>query len=148
VFNGQVDLYDPATSTSKAPPVKKLTTGQGVALQDAGAMNAINANPRAFLTTGELAERSRKEIQLRQKEWAEASATFRRDPSLRLYYSFQDDDSWTRTLSDVSRSREQPHDGAVVGCAWGDGRWRGRQGLEFKRVSDRVRLHVPGEFRS
>src|SRR5205807_2400300 len=36
--------------------------------------------------------------------------------------------------------------GAIVGCAWAEGRWPGRQGLEFKRVSDRVRVHVPGEF--
>jgi hypothetical protein len=33
-----------------------------------------------------------------------------------------------------------------VGCAWATGRWPGKQGLQFKRVSDRVRLHVPGEF--
>ena len=40
------------------------------------------------------------------------------------------------------------HDGVIVGCAWVTGRWPGKQGLEFKRVSDRVRLHVPGEFDS
>jgi hypothetical protein len=28
------------------------------------------------------------------------------------------------------------------------GRWPGRQGLEFKRVSDRVRVTVPGEYES
>jgi hypothetical protein len=28
------------------------------------------------------------------------------------------------------------------------GRWPGRHGLELKRVSDRVRLHVPGTFSS
>src|SRR5262249_58736926 len=38
--------------------------------------------------------------------------------------------------------------GAIVGCSWGAGRWAGKLGLEFKRVCDRVRLHVSGEFRS
>src|SRR5262249_34933074 len=56
--------------------------------------------------------------------------------------------AWSRTLRDEARGRRDPHDGAIVGCAWVAGRWRGKQGLEFKRVSDRVRLHVPGEFDS
>jgi hypothetical protein len=147
VFQGRVDLYDPASAASAAPR-KELTTGQGVSLEGAGVLSAIAANSRAFLTASEMADRSKKETERRQQAWAEASASFRKDPALRLYYAFQDDSPWGRTLSDVSRGREQPHDGAVVGCAWGEGRWRGRQGLEFKRVSDRVRLNVPGEFRS
>src|SRR5262249_48253865 len=39
-------------------------------------------------------------------------------------------------------------DGAVVGCQWTRGRWPGKGALEFKRSSDRVRVHIPGEFRS
>src|SRR2546423_365918 len=38
--------------------------------------------------------------------------------------------------------------GPSSGCAWVTGRWPGKKGLEFKRVSDRVRLHVPGAFDS
>src|SRR5262249_25276952 len=57
-----------------------------------------------------------------------------------------DEQPWSRTVLDRSANRQQAHDGAVVGCAWGGGRWPGRQGLEFKQVSDRVRFHVPGEF--
>jgi hypothetical protein len=51
-------------------------------------------------------------------------------------------------LRDEAGGRQAPADGAIVGCAWAAGRWPGKQGLEFKRVSDRVRLHVPGEFES
>ena len=39
-------------------------------------------------------------------------------------------------------------DGAIVGAVWSNGRWPGRQALEFNRVSDRVRLDIPGEFES
>src|SRR5262249_22346436 len=55
---------------------------------------------------------------------------------------------WDRTLPNQAGGRKQPLDGAIVGCAWGAGRWPGKKGLEFKRVSDRVRVHVPGEFAS
>jgi hypothetical protein len=61
-----------------------------------------------------------------------------------VYYTFQPAKPWARTLPDPARG----HDGAIVGCAWAAGRWPGKQGLEFKQVSDRVRLHVPGEFAS
>ena len=52
-----------------------------------------------------------------------------------------------RTL--IDRAGRLPScDGAIVGCPWVAGRWPGRQGLEFRRVSDRVRLHVPESFDS
>jgi hypothetical protein len=50
-------------------------------------------------------------------------------------------------LPDQAGGRQR-HDGAVVGCRWGAGRWPGKKGLEFKQVSDRVRFAVPGELDS
>ena len=35
-----------------------------------------------------------------------------------------------------------------IGCQWVDGRWPTKPALEFRGVSDRVRLSVPGEFTS
>jgi hypothetical protein len=35
-----------------------------------------------------------------------------------------------------------------VGCHWIEGRWPDKRALEFRNVSDRVRLSVPGEFES
>jgi hypothetical protein len=93
-----------------------------------------------------LAIRSLAEVQRRHKAWQEASTALRRDPSLRVYYTFEADRPGGRKLLDQSRGRQEPLDGAVVGCAWVDGRWPGKPALEFKRVSDRVRLRVPGEF--
>ena len=43
---------------------------------------------------------------------------------------------------------QSPHEGIIIGCSWVPGRWPGKNGLEFKRVSDRVRFHLPGEFSS
>jgi hypothetical protein len=146
VFRGKVDLYAPNAAPGAEP--RELKDGQAVRLEAAGVVNSINAKSGEFLTAGELAKRSEEEVLRRQKEWQRASDELRHDPSLVVYYTFQGDDPLTRTLRDVSRDGKSPHDGAVVGAVPGAGRWRERLGLEFKRVSDRVRFHVPGEFRS
>jgi hypothetical protein len=84
----------------------------------------------------------------RQQTWLEASKALRKDPSLLVYYPFQAEQNWSRTLRDEAGERRQPRDGAIVGCSWVAGRWPGKQALEFKRVSDRVRFHVPGALDS
>lgn len=152
VFQGKVDLYDPGAD--RAPPARNaLTTGQGVLVDGPGERRPIKPNPGAFLSAKELAARSQEDTLRRHKAWLEASAKLRQDPSLLVYYTFEDArQPWNRTLKDQAGAAraagKQRHDGAIVGCAWGAGRWSGRHGLEFKRVSDRVRFHVPGEFES
>ncbi len=146
VFQGKVELYDAAVKADA--PKKELTTGQSVSFDAPGGMKSIDPNPHAFLTAGELADRSAKDVLQRQREWLAASDALRKDPRLLVFHAFQNETPLSRTVLDISRDRQEPHDGAIVGCAWGNGRWNGRQGLEFKRASDRVRLHIPGEFQS
>jgi hypothetical protein len=145
VIRGEVELYDPGARRT-GPARQALTTGQGVRLDGAGAARRIESDPAAFPTAQDLAARSREDTRRRQQNWLAASADLRRDPSLVVYYPFQAEEPWSRTLLDQAAGRQRPHDGAIVGCSWVTGRWPGKQGLEFKRVSDRVRLHVPGEF--
>ena len=147
VFKGEVDLYEPGSAPAAAPR-KKLLTKEAVSLDAPGVLKTIPSQSGEFLTASELADRVAKDTLVRQRHWTTASETLRKDPSLVVYYTFQGIDPLSRALLDVSRGREEHHDGAVVGGEWGNGRWRGRQGLEFKRMSDRVRLHVPGEFQS
>jgi hypothetical protein len=145
VFQGQVDVYDPRDGRGEAAK-KEVTTGRGVRLDGPGRLSAIAPNPSAFKTAQESAQRSEDEMRQRQEAWRKASAELRRDPSLKLYYSFQSRKPGGRSLLDEAGERKQPCDGVIVGCTWATGRWPGRSGLEFKQVSDRVRLHIPGEF--
>jgi hypothetical protein len=147
VFEGKVDLYAPDADHKHAPR-KELTTGQGMSLDGPDAGHAIPTNPGAFLTAAELADRAAKATRERQREWAAGRDALGADPSVRVYYTFEVDDPWARALPDLARGRGKPRDGTIVGCSWGAGRWAGKHGLEFKRVSDRVRLTVPGEFPS
>jgi hypothetical protein len=147
VFQGKVEVFKAGSNRKTAKP-KDLTTGQGVHLGGVGPARDITSNSAAFLTAETLAARSKAELVLRQKSWQKSREALQADRSLLVYYSFQPDKPWSRTLSDEANDRTQPHDGAIVGSTWTTGRWPGKDGLEFKRVSDRVRLHIPGEFDS
>jgi hypothetical protein len=147
VFHGKVDLYKPGADREAAAP-QALKTGQGVRLEEAGEARPIPSNPAAFPSAQRLAERLQAERERRRQEWLEAGKELRRDPGLLVYYPFQDEEPWSRTLRDQAAVRPGPgaHNGTIVGCTWTTGRWPGKRSLEFKQVSDRVRLHVPGEF--
>lgn len=147
VFQGKVEMYDEGSDPRPARP-QELTTGQGVRLDAPGTLRSIKSDPGAFPTAQYLETVLARETRERQIAWQAARDALRRDPSLVLYYTFQDEPGSSRTLLDQADGRRHPHDGAIVGCRWGGGRWPGRQGLEFKQVSDRVRFHVPGEFDS
>jgi hypothetical protein len=147
VFQGKVDLYDSGSNRALATP-KALTSGHGVRQDRPGEAHEIPANPAAFLTAQELAARSQQEIQVRQQSWLTASQQLRKDPSLLAYYTFQPEHTWSQTLADQVLDRQEPRHGTIVGCTWAQGRWSGKSGLEFKGVSDRVRLNVPGAFDS
>ena len=145
VFQGQVDLYDgPRT----APPLKELTTGKGVRVDGPGQLRPIPTDPAGFQTAEGLAELSTAETRRRQERWRDDCDAVRRLDGLVVYYTFQPRQAWSRTLHDQAPGRKPAEDGAIIGAAWATGRWPGKGALEFKRVSDRVRFNVPGEFRS
>jgi hypothetical protein len=145
VFQGKVELYG---AGDKASSPRKLTTGQGLCLEAAGATRAIPLNPAAFPTAKELANRALSAKRTRYKEWLEASKDWRTDPELRIWYLFEEAEAWDRTLVDQVANQKEPHHGAIVGCSWVPGRWPDKRALEFKQVSDRVRIQLPGKHQS
>jgi hypothetical protein len=143
VFQGKVELYD---APGRAAPSKELTTGKGVRLNGPDGLSPIPTDPAAFQTAEGLATLSRAETRRRQEQWLKDRDSVRCDPDLAVYYAFQSPrQTWTRTLTNLAPNGQPAQDGAIVGCEWATGRWPGKQGLEFKRVSDRVRFHVPDE---
>jgi hypothetical protein len=147
VFQGKVEWSGTAPG-APAPPSEELTTGRGIRVDGTAAVKPIKPDSAAFVSAGDLTRRLAAETLRRHKTWVAASEALRKDRSLELYYSFQAGQPWGRTLHDNAHPGRTAHDGAIVGCAWVPGRWAGKDALEFKRVSDRVRFHLPGEFRS
>jgi hypothetical protein len=147
VIQGKVEVHDAGTG-QRAALFQELKTGQAVRSEGAGAVQAIESNPTAFLSAQQFAARAREEAQRRQAKWQASSDLLKQDPKLLVYFTFEGKPSWERVLLDQSRQRHEPQDGAIVGCSWATGRWLGKPGLEFKQVSDRVRFHVPGDIES
>jgi hypothetical protein len=143
VFQGKVELYGAGQKTDKP---RSLTTGQGLRLEEAGATRSIPLNPAAFPTAKELADRTLSATRLRHEAWVKASKEWRADPDLLIWYLFDQVEDWDRTLVDQGFHQKDPHNGAIVGCSWTQGRWPDKRALEFKQVSDRVRLQLPGKF--
>jgi hypothetical protein len=146
VFQGKVEVYDAHTQRDAATR-RELATGQGVRLDSRDGVRLIPSAPAAFRTARDVAARSEEEARRRHDAWLAAGKALSQDPSLLVQYPFQAQQSWSQVLR-AQAGDQQQHDGTIVGCAWVPGRWPGKRGLEFKQVSDRVRLHVPGTFAS
>jgi ferric-dicitrate binding protein FerR (iron transport regulator) len=147
VFQGKVELYE-AGANREAAARQELTTGRGLRLDGPGAGTAIVADPAAFPTAQKVEARALDEARRRHRDWLAASERLRRDPRLLVYYTFQPEQPWGRTLPDRVQGRQEPRNGVIVGCDWVPGRWPGKQALEFKRPGDRVRVNLPGEYAS
>lgn len=147
VFQGKVDLYNAGAARESAVP-RELTAGQSVRVDAAGDTRRIDSAPAAFRTALDLDTLSKNESEQRQQRLSAARAALRRDPDVVVYYSFEPGPSWSRTLRDQANDQRQVHDGTIIGCSWGTGRWPGKDGLDFKRLGDRVRFRVPGEYAS
>lgn len=145
VFQGRVDLYDPDARKDVA---KEVNQGKAVRLDAPGKFSPIDADPGKFSSARDVAKESKAETLHRQKAWLAALDTARKDKDLLVYYSFESEDPMDRTLYNLSPHQDEGHDGAIVGCTWTNGRWPGRQALEFKRLGDRVRFSVKGEYDS
>lgn len=147
VFDGKVELYE-AGQARKAPPQQELTAGQAMRIEPPEAASKISSNPKAFLSSRELIVKAESEARRRQRTWESASEARRRDPSLLVYYTFEPMNEWSRTLENQASTKPEGTDGTVVGCQWTEGRWPGKKALDFRQVSDRVRLTIPGEFQA
>lgn len=62
-----------------------------------------------------------------------------------IYYRFEPEDENAAQLANEALDAEEAA-GYVIGGQWTEGRWRGKQALDFKRPSDRIRFHLDGEY--
>jgi len=74
-------------------------------------------------------------------------AHLKADPSLIVLFDFQPSSWADRTLRNLAASGAAG-DATVVGCGKAEGRWLGKGAIEFRNLSDRVRVSVPGTYRS
>lgn len=133
VFKGEVELHRPSA------PMQSLKEGQAAAF---AAPQMLAANAAAFHSFTDLEERTAASQRTQFQRWQAASTAWNNDAGLRLRFDFQDNLE-SRSLQNLARQGAGVPDGSIVGCAWTEGRWPGKRALEFRNVSDRVRLSLP-----
>jgi Concanavalin A-like lectin/glucanases superfamily/FecR protein len=136
VFKGEVEFH------GKDRPMQQLKEGQALALSDIS--RSMVADQSAFASLHDVDERTAESQRLAFESWLSRSSLWNQDPSLLLRFDFQDNRS-LRSLSNHAQQATQVPAGSIVGCDWTDGRWPGKRALEFRNVSDRVRLSLPGQ---
>ncbi len=138
VFDGKVKLYSPNRLT-------ELLAGSGLRLPSSGDPLKIAANTDAFVSLAAMERLAKQEFRQLRSQWEQHTQNMQKDSRVAVFYPFQRPEGIDRTLQAHS-PLESSRDGAIVGCSWSEGRWPGKDALEFKRPGDRVRIHVPGEY--
>jgi hypothetical protein len=136
VFKGEVELHKAVES------MKSLKEGQAMAF--AAESQLLAANASSFASLNEIHARTALSDHSQFERWQAQSAQLNADPSLKAHFDFQDDES-ARSLRNHAHAGE---DGSIVGASWTTGRWPEKRALEFRNVSDRVRLSVAGETKA
>jgi hypothetical protein len=143
VFEGRVEFRSGQGATNQS-----LHEGHGAVAQGGSAPELVTADPTAFASLFELQARSVAADALRYDRWRAANQRLRHDPSLWVHFDFEhgSPSDW-RLPNTGARSATVP-DATIVGGQWQEGRWASKPALEFRGVSDRVRLSVPGTCES
>ncbi|GEP41696.1 LamG-like jellyroll fold domain-containing protein [Brevifollis gellanilyticus] len=135
VFKGEVELHPDG---SKMQPLKE---GEAALFSDT--VQRLAADHGAFASLGDVDERTAESQRVSFEQWLQKSTRWDADPALLIRLNFQDP-SHTRILNNHALKAEQVPAGSIVGCQWTEGRWAGKRALEFRNISDRVRLSIPG----
>ncbi len=142
VFAGRVE-FRPATGATGATN-QNLSEGRGAVLEGTAAPRLIAADPAGFASLFELQSRSVAADALRYDQWRSANRRWNRDESLWVHLDFEQGGSGIWRLPNSGALNPRLPDAAVVGCQWLEGRWATKPALEFRGVSDRIRLSMPG----
>ncbi len=136
VFKGEVELHPDGSS------MQPLKEGEAMLLADTA--KRLLADQAAFASLGNLDERTAESQRVAFEHWLQGGAAWNDDAGLLVRLDFQDA-SHTRALRNQALHAASVPAGSIVGCQWTEGRWPGKRALEFRNVSDRVRLSIPGE---
>ncbi len=143
VFKGQVELRDPTAKTAPG----RLQENQAVRFEN-GTTKPIAANRSSFLGEEELARREHRKSLDRLSLWREVAGELDANPATLVHFDFERQKEWERTLLNRALQAPPRSNASIIACAWENGRWPNKGALEFKRTEDRLRLNLPGSFRS
>ena len=142
VLDGEVEWHPHSEAMRRMEKGEALRWGAG------GKGADLTADAANFIGITEMREKLAATRKARRDEWQLFSDNLRRDPRLVAYYQMRSTDTRrlpNQAVSDTSMLSE----GAIVAAARAEDRWGMTNGaLDFSPAGSRVRVNVPGEFRS
>ena len=146
VFDGKVELYE--SGTDRSPKTRQeFTESESASVSAGGKIVPSNTKPVEFVSSSQLHLLTSTRNTARLEQWKTDQQSLADDPQVVLRYAFEKDPTFSRLLRNQT-SISGRLDGAIVGCRWTEGRWSGKDALEFKHPGDRVRLQMSGQFDS
>ena len=143
VFEGRVEFR-----TAKGTAAQPLAEGKGAVREGGRATQWIAADPGGFAELFELQAKSVAAEALRYDQWRQSIHRLQRDSSLWVHLDFEHGGAPAWRLPNSGSRRDEVPDATIVGCEWREGRWATKPALEFRGISDRLRLNVSGDLDS
>lgn len=137
VVDGEVRLDD-----LKGKELHLLRAGNGM-LSRNHTFEPVEGGGNSYVGREQLLDLVHAEGANRFREWQSIRDRLRQDAATLVLFDFEGQNPWDRQLQ--NHAGKKPN-GAIIGARWTEGRWPGKNALEFKRITDRVRLHIPGTF--
>ncbi|MDF1741487.1 MAG: FecR domain-containing protein [Verrucomicrobiales bacterium] len=137
VVDGEVRLDSHTGET-----LQHLNKGDGIRSLS-GNLESIAANESRFIGREQLLNRADANSQSRYERWRQTRETLLEDKSTLALFDFEGQNRWDRQLTN---HKEDGPQAAIIGATWSEGRWPGKGALEFKGLSDRVRMQISGTF--
>jgi len=137
VVDGEVRL-----DSHEGETLKHLNGGDGMRSQS-GNFEPIPANGTRFVGREQLLHRADANSQSRYERWQLTREVLLEDEGTLVLFDFENQNRWDRQL--INRKPNGPQ-AAIIGAKWSEGRWPGKGALQFKGLSDRVRMQIPGTF--
>lgn len=141
VFDGEVQLNSAKLNKFS------ITGGEAVNLDIRGNALAGVTTEDQFVGMNDLVGLQLEQDSSSFTKWQNFSKDLQRDPRLVAFYDFTQENFNRRVLKNNSVLGKSL-DGAIVGAAAASGRWVTKSALTFKRPGDRVRISIPGDYKS
>lgn len=140
-----------ATESMRADSTQSLVlhTGKGIRIEKTGRETLIPADGTEYMSSDRVLTLAESVATQNLEQWRESRKEWLCDPSLCLFFDFQSETDIRKTgrLTNLAASRRDvPTLATLVGGRLGDGRWPGRNSLEFRTVSDRLLVSVPEQL--
>jgi hypothetical protein len=147
VFEGAAVVVDLSSAKSLSDG-QKLKGGEGLRVKKGKASISIAVGKSSFLTSMQLTGKIQIQQEANFKRWKQKIYEDKDDTRFLARYNFSKFIEQPGLLQNNSYEQIEGLNGTIVGAQWSEGRWPGKQALDFKRPGDCVRFNVPGSYKS